>query len=94
MHTVSYTLELMAASTTVRVTPQTRARLARLSDARGLSTPDLIGELALRAEEDALLEQMNDHYAQLRGDPKAWSKHVREREVWDATLLDGLERNG
>lgn len=83
----------MAASTTVRVTPETRARLARLSRARGLSTPELIGKLALSAEEDALLEQMNDHYAKLRGDPEAWSEHMREREVWDAALLDGLERN-
>lgn len=84
----------MAASTTVRVTPETRARLARLSEARRLSTPDLIEELTLRAEEDALLVQMNDHYAALRGDPETWSKHLREREVWDATLLDGLERDG
>ncbi len=59
----------------------------------GLSTPDLIAVLALRAEEDALLERMNDHYAELRSDPEAWSKHVRERDLWDATLLDGLERD-
>ena len=82
----------MAASTTVRVSPATRERLARLSARRGLSTPDLIEELAGRAEEDALLEAMNAHYAELRADPEAWAEHVREREGWDATLLDGLDQ--
>lgn len=80
----------MAASTTVRVTRETRERLARVSAARRVSTPNLIGELALRAEEDLLLEQMNGHYAELREDGPAWAEHVRERERWEATLLDGL----
>jgi predicted DNA-binding protein len=84
----------MAATTTVRVTPETRERLARLSAARGLSTPDLIAELAKRAEDDALLERMNEHYAALRGDPDAWGEFVSEREAWEATLLDGLGRGG
>ncbi|MGI8945223.1 MAG: hypothetical protein ACR2GL_03170 [Thermoleophilaceae bacterium] len=83
----------MAASTTVRVTVETRARLARLSAERGLSTPDLIDALARDAEEDALLERMNEHYASLRDEPAAWEAHVRERERWDATLLDGLARD-
>lgn len=94
MHTPTYTIpSTMAASTTVRVTPETRARLARLSEARGLSTPDLIEELARRAEDDALLAEANEHYAALHGDPQAWAEHVRERELWDATLLDGLLHN-
>lgn len=81
----------MAASTTVRVTPETRERLARLSESRGVTTPDLIEELAVRAEEDTLLDEMNAHYAGLRADQVAWDEHVREREVLEGTLLDGLE---
>jgi hypothetical protein len=34
---------------------------------------------------------MNAHYEALRSDPEAWEEHVRERELWDATLADGLE---
>jgi predicted DNA-binding protein len=84
----------MAATTTVRVTPETRERLARLSAARGLSTPDLIAELAKRAEDDALLDDMNEHYAVLRRDPEAWQEFASERDTWEATLLDGLGREG
>jgi hypothetical protein len=80
------------ASTTVRVTPETREQLARLGKAWGLSTADLIAELARRAEEDTLLDRMNEHFQALREDPQAWEAHVREREGWEATLLDGLER--
>jgi predicted transcriptional regulator len=93
MYSSSYALSsAMAATTTVRVTPETRERLARLSAAKGLSTPDLIGELAKRAEDDALLDEMNEHYAALRREPEALREFVSEREAWEATLLDGLGR--
>jgi predicted DNA-binding protein len=89
----TYTIaSAVAATTTVRVTPETRERLARLSAARGLSTPDLIAELAKRAEDDALLDDMNEHYAALRRDPEAWQEFASERDAWAATLLDGLGR--
>jgi hypothetical protein len=91
-HAETYTVEAaMAASTTVRVTPETRERLARLAKARGLSTPELVDLLARRAEEDVLLDRMNSHYAALRSDPAAWEEHVRERELWEVTLGDGLD---
>jgi hypothetical protein len=82
----------MAASTTVRVTHETREQLARLAKAWGLTTAELVAELARRAEEDVMLDRMNMHYQTLHADREAWEAHVRERELWDATLLDGLER--
>jgi predicted DNA-binding protein len=94
LYSSTYTImSAMAATTTVRVSPETRERLARLSAAKGLSTPDLIAELAKRAEEDALLDEMNEHYAALRRDPVAWQEFVSERAAWEATLLDGLGRD-
>jgi len=33
----------------------------------------------------------NEGYAKLQQDPKAWQDELRERELWDNTLLDGLE---
>jgi hypothetical protein len=56
------------------------------------STTGLIAELATRAEEDALLDEMNEHCAALRRDPEAWRAFVSEREAWAATLLDGIGR--
>jgi uncharacterized protein YigA (DUF484 family) len=39
-----------------------------------------------------LLEQANAAFSALHGDPSAWSEEQREREIWDLSLADGLER--
>jgi hypothetical protein len=79
----------MAATVTIRVTPETRDRLNRISAARGISTGELVDELASEAEEGALLESMARHYAELRSDEEAWELHRAEVVAWDATVGDG-----
>ena len=39
------------------------------------------------------LEQANRAFAILRASPEAWNEEIKERAQWDATLLDGLERD-
>lgn len=36
-------------------------------------------------------ESVNAGYAALRADPQAWAEELAERELWDATLMDGLD---
>jgi len=79
----------MAASVTIRVTPETRDRLNRISAARGISAGELVDELASEAEEGALLESLARHYAELRSDEEAWELHRAEVVAWDATVGDG-----
>lgn len=80
----------MAPTTTVRVHPETRDALARLSEQRGLNTADLLADMVKRQEEDELLEQMNASYARQLGDEPSAAEERLERERWDATLADGL----
>jgi predicted DNA-binding protein len=80
----------MAATATIRVTPETRDRLNRISAERGLSAGELVDELAAQAEARALLEAMESHYEQLRDDAGAWELHRAEVVAWDATAGDGL----
>lgn len=80
----------MAATTTVRVRPDTREAIARLSERRGLAAADLLGELVARAEEDELLAAMNDDFRHLRADPSRWDGIQADRSAWEQTLLDGL----
>ncbi len=80
----------MAATTTVRVRPDTREAIARLSERRGLATADLLGQLVARAEEDELLAAMNDDFDHLNADPPGWQQLEAERSAWEQTLLDGL----
>lgn len=81
----------MAATTTVRVHPETRLALARLSAQRGLTTADLLAELVERREQDELLEQMNASYERRLADPAAQEGERAERELWETTLPDGLD---
>ena len=80
----------MAATTTVRVHVRTRDALARMAKERGVSTADLLAGLVERREHDEILEQMNASFARQRGDREDWAEELAEREVWAATLIDGL----
>lgn len=80
----------MAATTTVRVRPETREAIARLSAQRGLPAADLLGELVTRAEEDEVLVAMNNDFRKLRADQPGWDRLQADRSAWDQTLLDGL----
>jgi hypothetical protein len=80
----------MPASATIRVTPETRDRLNRISAERGISAGELVEELTAQAEERAALEAMERHYDELRADPEAWEAHRAEVAMWDAAAGDGL----
>jgi DNA-binding GntR family transcriptional regulator len=84
----------MPATATIRVTPETRDRLNRISAARGISAGELVEELAAHAEERPLLEALERHYEDLRSNPEAWQAHKAEVTAWDATTGDGLTRPG
>ena len=86
-------MEGMAVSVTIRVSPETRERLNRISAERGITTGELVEELAGDAEGRALLEAMNQHYDALRADPEAWKAYRDEVEAWDATAGDGLTQS-
>lgn len=82
----------MAATATVRVTPETRDRLNRISAQRGISAGELVDELARKAEDRALLEAMESHYRELHTDPEACRLHRAEIDAWDPTAGDSLTR--
>jgi predicted DNA-binding protein len=80
----------MPASTTIRVTPETRDRLNRISAERGISAGEVVDELVSTAEDRALIEAMERHYKELRDNPEAWAEFKAEGAAWDATAGDGL----
>ena len=78
------------ATTTIRVSPETRDRLARIGKRRGMSTPALLAQLAARAEDEDLVAGLNEDFEKLRRDPVAWREHLAETALWDRTSADGL----
>jgi predicted DNA-binding ribbon-helix-helix protein len=79
----------MTASTTVRVSLETRDRLRRIAERRGLSTPAVLDELSRREEErDELLAWSEDLRAM---SPDAVADYRADFAEWDGTVADGLD---
>jgi predicted transcriptional regulator len=78
------------AGQTVRVNPQTHAKLKSLADATGQSMPDILEQAVEALRRQRLLDDTNRAYAGLRKNPKAWRAELAERAEWDATLSDDL----
>jgi methylmalonyl-CoA mutase cobalamin-binding subunit len=78
----------MAQTTTVRVHQHTRQAIAELSAQRGTTAADLLEELVARERDNALLDAMNAHFADLTDEERR--ALAEEREAWEGTLLDGL----
>jgi len=78
----------MAAETaTIRVTRETRDRLAEQARERGLSLSAMLAELARNAEREALFRAERDASRADSGDPAV---NAEEHE-WDAVLNDGVD---
>ena len=71
-------------TTTLRARVTTRDRLAAIGRRRGLSMPDLLDDLADRAEAEELLASANAHFAANR------EEHQADVEAWEGTAGDGL----
>jgi len=80
----------LAATTTIRVTPDTREALSALSAERGMTTADLVAELVALEQERVLLAAMNQGFADLAADPAAMEEYRAEQRIWDSTVGDGL----
>lgn len=81
----------MAAKHMVRIDAETHAALSELRSETGQTMSDLLAMAVKRLEHELFIERLNEGYARLRADEKAWKEELAERELWDTTLGDGLE---
>ncbi len=79
------------ASETVRVHPSSHARLKELAEQSGETMADVLAKAIDVYHRKVFLEGLNDDFAALRLDPKAWKEELAERQSWDATLADDLK---
>lgn len=79
------------ASDTVRVKPETHAKLRDIARSSGQSMPEVLDEAVEALRRMRLLDETSRAYAALRDDPKAWRAALAEREAWSATLSDDLK---
>jgi hypothetical protein len=79
------------AETPLLVSDATRTKLEELACWAGISVAEAL-ERAINDQYDRKFwDAVNAGYAALRADPAAWADIEAERNLWDNTLLDGLD---
>ena len=78
-------------ATNVRIHSQAYAKLRKMAEETGATLPQVLSDAIDRRYREWLLEGLASDYARLRADPKAWAEELKERELWDRTLGDGLK---
>ncbi len=78
--------------------PKTKMQRITVSTVRNLKGLDLDKKTILENPVgaytgDQFLLQANKEYANIKANPEQWSADLSERDVWDVTLLDGLEQD-
>ena len=79
------------AMTTVKISTETRDKLANLAAARKRPMSEVLAEIVERERRRAFLEEANAAYARLRADPEAWADYQAEIRSMEGTLMDGLK---
>ena len=78
-------------SVNVRVTKHTHRQLATLAKENGISMQAVL-DLAVEAyRRQSFLAALNDDFTALKAQPQEWAEEQEERNLWDQTLMDGLE---
>jgi len=79
------------ASDTVRIKPETHAKLKTMADETGQTLPEVLEAAVEVLRRQRLLDATNLAFAALKRDAKAWQAEQAERAAWEATLGDGVE---
>ena len=76
---------------TVRIDEVSHKVLREMAEMRGSSMQALLAQAIEELRRKLLLDEINQGFAALRQDPKAWKQEQDERAAWDATLSDALD---
>jgi predicted transcriptional regulator len=76
------------ANATIRVRPETRAKLQNLAEAMGKGIPEVVESAVDALERRQFLLGLASDFEALQNNPEAWSQELAERAEWDAAMPD------
>lgn len=76
------------ASTTVRISTQTKKTVKKLAAKTGRKMQAVLDEAVELYRRQCFLEEANVAFANLRADAQAWSEEQAERAMWDTASSD------
>jgi hypothetical protein len=74
----------------VRISPRAHKLLRQLAQEEHQSMQTILDEALERYRRENFLRAANADFEALRCDAKAWNDEVKERDLWENTLADGL----
>jgi hypothetical protein len=77
----------------VAISETAQQQLKELAEQTGQTITEVVDKALDAYRRQLFFEQLNTGYAELQADREAWAEHLAEREQFDATLMDGLDRN-
>lgn len=69
---------------TIRISDEAHKQLVELAEQQGETMADVAGAAVDRLWREKRIEGLNEYYAELRADPKAWQRELDERAAWAA----------
>ena len=79
-------------STSIRIDEQALAVLRELARRQRQPVQTVLKQAIDSYRREKFLEEANAAFAALRSKPEAWDEEQQERDIWDQTAGDGLER--
>jgi hypothetical protein len=75
---------------TVRISEASHRVLREVAEKTGDTMVEILDKALDDYRRKLFFQMLNKGYALLRADPLGWAALKQERNVWDATLMDGL----
>ena len=79
-------------SVNVRISSSSYQILKSLSRENGQTMQSLIDQALEDLRRRKILEATNQAFATLKANKEAWKEELDERELWENTLMDGIEK--
>ena len=81
----------MNGTTTVRISKDVYNEVKSLAKLENHNMQRIIEQAVREYKKKKFFEDLNISFAKLKANTNNWSDEIEERELWDATLTDGLE---
>jgi hypothetical protein len=77
-------------SSNIRVSPRAHQLLRQLAEDEQRSMQSVLDHVLEWYRRERFLHAANADFAALKQDGKSWKQELRDRELWEQTLADGL----
>jgi hypothetical protein len=76
----------------VRISPRAHELLRQLAEEEQQSMQAVLDSAIERYRRESFLRGANADFAALKLDRKAWKQGLRDRELWETTVADGISK--